>query len=161
MRRIRISIALALAAGAAPLAAQTQSAAPRVATTMPAAELTALDAIRKQVWIDWYAGDTAALRRSLGPELVALSPGLTHWQSLNESLAASIRYKAGGNTLESVSFDSTTVHRFGDVVVMFSLYTTNTARAGVRETQRGRATEVFVKAGGRWVHTSWHLDEAK
>lgn len=39
---------LALVTAAAPLAAQ---AAPRVATTLPPAELTALEAIRKDVWI--------------------------------------------------------------------------------------------------------------
>jgi hypothetical protein len=29
---------------------------------------------------------------------------------------------------------------------------------GKQSTQRGRATELFVRTNGRWVHTSWHLD---
>lgn len=145
----------ALAAAAPSLAAQT---APRVATTLPAAELSALEALRKDVWVYWFSGDTAALGRVLGPELVAISPETPHWQSLGESLAGSARFKAGGGRLVSVAFDSATIHRFGEVVVMFSRYTVVTEKGEKRSTQTGRATEVFVRTEGRWVHTSWHLD---
>lgn len=138
-----------------PLAAQ---AAPRVASTLPAAELRTLDAIRKDVWVNWFAGDTAALRRILTPELVAISPDAPHWQSLESTLAASAGFKAGGGKLLSVRFDSTTVHRMGDVVVMFSHYALELMNDGQRGTQKGRATEVFVRRDGRWLHSSWHLD---
>lgn len=138
-----------------PLAAQ---AAPRVTTTLSATELTALEAVRKAVWVDWFSGDTAALRRVLGPELVAMSAGAPYWQSLGETIAASARFKAGGGKLVSVGFDSTTTHRFGETVVMFSRYTVVMENTEGRATQKGRATEVFVRTNGRWVHTSWHLD---
>ncbi|MCC6317202.1 MAG: nuclear transport factor 2 family protein [Gemmatimonadaceae bacterium] len=150
-----VAILLATLALAAPAAAQS---APRVATTLPADELKALDQLRKDVWVNWFAGDTLALRRVLGPELVAISPDEPHWQSLPQSLAGAAGYKASGGRLLSVTFDSTTVHRFGDVVVMFSHYALAMENGGTRATQRGLATEVFVKHNGRWVHTSWHLD---
>ena len=35
-------------------------AAPRVTTTLSATELTALEAVRKAVWVDWFSGDTMA-----------------------------------------------------------------------------------------------------
>jgi hypothetical protein len=149
------AVALALVTAARPLSAQ---AAPRVATTLPAAELRALETARKAVWVDWFSGDTAALRRSLAPELVAISPGAPHWLSLDESIAGSARFKADGGRFVSVAFDSSMVHRFGDAVVMFSHYTVITAGSQGQRTQKGRATEVFVRANGRWVHTSWHLD---
>jgi ketosteroid isomerase-like protein len=132
--------------------------APRVATSLPASELAALDRIRKDVWVNWFAGDTSALRRVLTPELIAISPDVPHWQNLDQTLAASAGFKAGGGKLLSVDFDSTTVHRFGDVVVMFSHYRLALMHDGQRATQRGRATEVFVRRRGEWVHTSWQLD---
>lgn len=132
--------------------------APRVAAPLPAAELEALDKIRKDVWVNWFAGDTAALRRVLTPDLVAISPDVPHWQNLEQTLAASAGFRAGGGKLLSVDFDSTTVHRFGDVVVMFSHYRLALTHEGQRTTQNGRATEVFVRHRGQWLHTSWQLD---
>ena len=146
---------IALAVCAHSLGAQP---APRVATSLPAAELASLDRIRKDVWVNWFGGDTAALRRVLGPELVAISPDAPHWQTLEQTLAGSAGFKAGGGRLLSVDFDSTTVHRFGDVVVMFSHYRLELEHDRQRTTQKGRATEVFVRHRGRWVHTSWQLD---
>ena len=140
---------------ASPLAAQV---APRVTTTLSATELTALETIRRDVWVNWFSGDTAALRRVLGPELVAISTGAPHWQSLDETIAASAEFKAGGGHFVSVAFDSTMTHRFGETVVMFSHYAVVTESEGTRATQKGNATEVFVRTNGRWVHTSWHLD---
>ena len=148
-------LALATTASATPLAAQ---AAPRVATTLPAAELRALEALRHDVWVHWFAGDTAALRRVLGPELVAISPDGPHWQGLEQTLAGSAGFAAGGGRLLSIRFDSTTVHRMDNVVVMFSHYALELGQDTTRFQQAGRATEVFVRNGGRGVHTSWHLD---
>ena len=148
---------LALVTAASPLAAQ---AAPRIATTLPPTELSALEAIRKDVWVQWFAGDTAALRRVLGPELIAVSPDTPHWQTLAGTLSGSASFKAGGGRLLSVAFDSTTIHRFDHVVVMFSHYAVEMESGGKPFIQKGRATEVFVRHQGRWVHTSWHLDVA-
>jgi ketosteroid isomerase-like protein len=149
------ALLLALSASASPLTAQ---AAPRVATTLPAQELAELETVRKNVWVHWFAGDTAALRRVLGPELVAISPESPDYQSLDATLAGAAGFKASGATLASVTFTSTMVHRFGDVVVMFSHYALEMDKAGQRSEHKGRATEVFVRHNGRWVHTSWQLD---
>jgi ketosteroid isomerase-like protein len=150
-------LALALATTTTALVAQ---AAPRVAATLPPAELTALESLRKDIWVQWFTGDTAALHKVLPPELVAVSPDGAHWLSLQQSLDGSAQYKASGARFLSVDFDSTMVHRFGDVVVMFSHYTVVTEKSGKRSTQKGRATELFVRNNGKWVHTSWHIDVA-
>ena len=141
MRIIATVLALAMAAGQ--LSAQ---AAPRTAAALSGAELAGLETVRRAVWVDWFSGDTAALRRVLGPELVAIAPGVPHWHSLDESLAASAGFKASGGRLVSVSFDSTMTHRFGETVVMFSHYTVVTENGGRRQIQRGRATEVFIRS---------------
>lgn len=144
--------------GATPLAAQGRAPAPRVSGVLPAPELAALERIREQVWIDWFGGDTAALRRVLPPELVAISPDSPDFQTLEQTVAGAARYHAGGGRLTRIAFDSMQVHRFGDVVVLFSHYLVETRRGDRTGIQKGRATEVFVQSGGRWVHTSWQLD---
>ncbi len=149
------AVLLALTVGASPLASQD---APNVSSTLPAAERAELERIRNDVWVQWFTGDTAGLKRILPPELVAISPDGAHWQSLDETLKGSAGFRESGGELEDVAFDRTHIHRFGDVVVMFSHYSVRTRRNAQRSTQRGRATEVFVRRNGRWVHTSWHLD---
>jgi hypothetical protein len=152
----RLSLAIMTLLGGA-LVAQP---APRVTTELSPAAMRTLMPQRQAVWVDWFSGDTTALRRVLAPELVAMSPGAQHWQSLSESLAASAAFRAGGGRFVSVAFDSTSTHRFGETVVMFSHYAVVTERNGTRATQRGMATEVFVERQGRWVHTSWQLGQA-
>ena len=147
---------LAFAAAASSLSAQ---AAPRVAATFPPAELAELEAIREKVWVNWFAGDTTALRQVLAPELLAISGDSPDYQSLEQTLAGSAQFKASGAVLKSVTFTSPMAHRFGDVVVMFSHYALEIDRNGQQAAVTGRATEVFVRHNGRWVHTSWHLDE--
>ena len=150
------AILLALAACSSPLLGQ---AAPSVATTLQGAERAELLRVRRDVWVHWFGGDTAALRRVLAPELVAISGDDPGYQSLSKTLAGSAAFAASGRTLASVTFANDSIHRFGTVVVMFSNYTGGaTGREGF--TQKGRATEVFVRRGNRWVHTSWHLDNA-
>ena len=150
-----LALIAGLAAAATTLSAQ---AAPRVAQALPAAERAELERVRKAVWVDWFSGDTAALHRVLAPELVAISPSNPLWSSLGDMLAASADFKAKGNTLVSVNFDTTVVHSFGAVALMFSTYAVKTKNNGQESTQAGHVTEVFVRSGGRWVHTSWHLD---
>jgi hypothetical protein len=146
-------VGLALLAG--PLSAQP---APRVTKAVAPNDLAALETIRAAVWRDWFSGDTAALRRSLGPELIAMSTGAKYWQTLDETIVSSAKFKTDGGKFVSVAFDSSMTHRFGDAVVMFSRYAVVTEGSAGPRTIAGRATEVFVRANGRWVHTSWHLD---
>lgn len=148
------AIVLALAAAASPLAAQ---AAPSVATTLQDAERADLMRVRKDVWVHWFTGDTAGLRRTLAPELVAISPDDPGYQSLEKTIAGSASFAKTGRKLESVTFANDSIHRFGDVTVMFSAYEVVTSGQDAF-TMKGRATEVFVRRGNRWVHTSWHLD---
>ena len=99
-------LALVLAvSGPGTMAAQ---GAPRVAAPLPPAELKALEAIRKDVWVHWFTGDTAGLRRVLPPELIAISPDGTPWQTLEQTLEGSIKFKAAGNRFISVTFEGTT-----------------------------------------------------
>ena len=141
--------------GAAP---EEPSAAPQVTSDLPGHRLAELLLLRRKVWQAWFGGDTATLRRHLGPELVAIGPDSRPWERLGESLEASARFVADGSELLGVEFPVTVTHRFGPVVVLFSEYRLMHARNGALRALQGRSTEVFVESGGRWVHTSWHLD---
>lgn len=145
--------ALMLGAHINPVSAQSS---PLRSIPLSAEEHVTLQAMRKQVWVDWFSGNTDGLRGVLSPKLVAISPD--GWQSLDESIAGSVAFKNTGGRLMSVTFDHEVIHHFGDVVVMFSVYTLVTETQQKRAIQTGRATEVFVKSKGHWVHTSWHLD---
>jgi hypothetical protein len=151
MRMLKVSFVLMVAATS--LSAQ---AAPSVAATLPATELAALEKVRKDVWVHWFAGDTAGLRRVLAPELVAIDP--SGRETLEQTIRGSAEYKKGGARLVQIAFDNNVVHRFGDVVVLFSRYSLVTEMGGKRQPRSGQVTEVFVRRGTRWVHTSWHLD---
>lgn len=146
---------LAMLAATPSLAAQT---AHRATTPLPQREVDALETLRRDVWVHWFGGDTAALRRVLAPELVAISPDSELWQDLEASVAGSARYKANGGSLAAVEFSNTTVHHANGVVIMFSRYAAHLVNNGAHTEQKGRATEVFVKSNGAWVHTSWHID---
>jgi ketosteroid isomerase-like protein len=149
---------LAVFAGLLAATNLSAQAAPRMTGTLPAAERAHLEAVRKDVWVNWFSGDTAALRRVLAPELIAVSPSNATWSTLGDMIAGSARFKANGNEFVSVKFDTTAMHTFGNVVVMFSTYAVVTRHEGKESTQAGHATEVFVRHGKDWVHTSWHLD---
>lgn len=150
-----ITPSLAIVALATSLAAQP---APRMGTPLAGAELRALELVRDSVWVHWFSGDTAGLRRVLSPELVAMSSGDTLWQSLDQTVSGAAEFKKGGGRFVSVAFDHKTTHHFNGTAVLFARYTIVTERGGKRRTERGRVTEVFVRSGARWVHTSWHLD---
>lgn len=145
--------ALCLCVFAASAAAQP---APRVSADLPPAERTQLEQVRRSVWVHWFGGDTASLRRILAPELVAISP--EGRQSLTQTLAGSAGFRAGGGRLVSLDFADNVFQRMGDVVVLFSRYALVTEGGGRQQAQQGQVTEVFVRRDGRWVHTSWHLD---
>ncbi len=113
---------------------------------------------RRAVWGAWFTGDTATLRRHLAPELVAIGPDSRPWHTLAHSLEESERFAAAGSRLMDVAFPLTVPHRFGATVVLFSEYRVLLAAGDDVRAQQGRPTEVFVRSGGRWVHTSWHLD---
>ena len=89
---------------------------------------------------------------------MAISPDAPGYQSLSTTLAGSARYGAEPGRRVVISFDSTVVHRFGQVAVLFSRYRVAATKDGVSSLEQGLSTEIFVRHDRRWVQTSWHLD---
>ena len=133
------------------------------AGTAPSAEAVhqELFATREAVWRAWFQHDEAALRRIVTKDLIAIGAGMETWEGLEATVASSERFVRDGGKLLSLTFPKTEVQRYGDVAIVYSLYAAELERSGKRSTLAGRATEVFVRRGGRWEHPGWHLDMGK
>jgi hypothetical protein len=79
-------------------------------------------------------------------------PQITH---VDSALAA-----VGGRLLQ-LEFPHTEIEPFGELVVVYSLYDLTFEVNGTPTHQSGRATEVFQRRNGSWIHPSWHLDSGR
>ncbi len=124
-------------------------------------ELSSLLAEREAVWRGWFSGDREHLRKVLPGELIAIDPGVEEWSDKEQTLRNSAEFVAGGGKLIDLRFPKTEVLAYGDVAVLFTTYLFEIERAGERTTTSGRGTEVFVRRGGRWLNSGWHLDSGR
>lgn len=113
--------------------------------------------LREAAWRAWFAGDTEALGRMLPREFIGISMGgpLT---GRDQTLVESRGFHAEGGRLLKLEFPETQAQRYGDVVVLYGRYAVVYESGGSEKSLGGRLTEVFVRQGGRWIHTGWHLD---
>jgi ketosteroid isomerase-like protein len=112
-------------------------------------------AAREAVWRAWYAGDTAALARLVPEELMTV--GSDAFGTRESILAASRRFAASGAKLTRLAFPRTEFQSYGSTVILYTSYEIDIAREGQTRTERGVATEVFVRQNGRWLNTGWQV----
>lgn len=154
-------LAASLALPAAPLPGATPATPPTAATSpTPAAAIDPdVLALREAAWRAWLGGDEEALAAMLPADFVSISTKGEELSDLPHTLAVSRAFEASGGRLVRLSFPRTEAQRYGDVVILYSLYEVVLAdAAGNESTLRGRATEVFLRRDGRWLHPGWHLD---
>ena len=114
-------------------------------------------AAREAVWRAWYGGDVAALAALLPPELVTLGPGDEGWGARDGIIAASERYAKGGGKLTRLEFPRTEIQAYGNTAIIYTSYSLDVVEGGKPRTEHGKATEVFVRRGGKWLNTGWQL----
>jgi hypothetical protein len=113
---------------------------------------------REAVWRAWYGGDTAALGQLLPPELITLGPGADGWGTHDDVIAASARYATSGRKLVRLEFPRTDTQTYGNTVILYTSYELDVQQPdGKIQTERGKATEVFVRRDGTWLNTAWQL----
>jgi hypothetical protein len=117
----------------------------------------ALLTAREAVWRAWYAGKTSELRSLLPEELIALGPGASGWGTLNSIIADSEKFAAGGGTLTRLHFPRTEIQAYGQTAIIYTSYELEVRQDGKTRTERGKATEMFVHRGGKWLNTGWQL----
>jgi ketosteroid isomerase-like protein len=152
MRTIGLVLTV-LALSAAPVQAQQFGPAPDAATQR---ELLAL---REGAWHTWFSNDQEGFRRIVPDELVGLSWSGGPWEDRAQTMAQMQEFAKGGMTLKSLEFPRNVFQHYGDVVILYSTFRlVLTSPSGQLDETAGRATEIFVRRAGRWIHTGWHLD---
>lgn len=116
--------------------------------------------LREAAWRSWFAGDSAGFRRVVPEELIAIDAAGSAWSDREGQIEASRAFATGGGTLRSLSFPRNEFQVYGDVAILYSSYEVVHSVGDATRSRKGRATEVFVKRRGRWIHTGWHVDQS-
>jgi hypothetical protein len=119
-----------------------------------AARKSVLDA-REAVWRAWYAGDTAALKEMLPPELVTMESA--GWGERDGIIAASEQFARKGGKLTRLEFPKTEIQAYGNTVIIYTSYALDVSEGGKARSEHGKATEIFVRRDGKWLNTGWQL----
>jgi hypothetical protein len=112
---------------------------------------------REAVWRAWYSGDTRALAELLPPELVTMHSGSDSFGSYDSIVKQSEEFAKSGGKLTRLVFPRTEFQRYGNTVIIYTTYELDVDRGGKVTTERGKATEVFVRRAGKWLNTGWQL----
>ncbi len=115
-------------------------------------------AAREAIWRAWFANDRARVEELLPQHVIAINNGDTTWQDRRAVLASAEIFARDGGKLVRLAFPRTEFQVYGDVAILYSLFELEIEQRGNRTVQRGRATEIFVRRGGRWQNPGWHLD---
>jgi ketosteroid isomerase-like protein len=115
--------------------------------------------VREAVWRDWFGGNRKALMAILPADFVGIGAGGGTGQSRAETIASSEAFATAGGKLTNLAFTDNRIQRLGTVAIIYCGFSfTTTDKAGALNKVTGRATEVFVRSGNRWLHPGWHLD---
>jgi ketosteroid isomerase-like protein len=113
-------------------------------------------AARDAVWRAWFAGDTDRLTKLVPPELITLDDS-DEFGSRASNVEMSRGFAASGGKLTRLVFPRTEFQAYGQTVILYTTYEMDLTQGGKTRTDRGIATEVFVRQNGRWLNTGWQL----
>lgn len=121
-------------------------------------ERASLLTAREAVWRAWFAGDRNALLKVLPPELVTLSPDSARPVGTRDSeLSSSREFVSSGGKLTRLVFPTTEIQAYGNTAIIYTTYEMDVQAGGQTRTEKGMATEVFVRKDGQWLNTGWQL----
>jgi hypothetical protein len=113
-------------------------------------------AAREAVWRAWFAGNTDALSKLVPPELITLESS-EKFGTRASNLEGSRGFAASGGKLARLDFPRTEFQAYGSTVILYTTYELDLVSGGKTNTERGIATEIFVKQNGHWQNTGWQL----
>jgi ketosteroid isomerase-like protein len=158
---MKTKLALGIALGLAALTILPATGADKSLTTLTQTQYAELLRVQEAVWRAWFADDRAVLDKVLPEDTIAINYGAEKWEHRAEILESAKQFAAGGGKLIHLSFPHVEVQSFGDVAILYSLWTAEIEVDGQHSTNSGRATEIFVRRHGQWLNTGWHLDSGK
>ena len=150
--------ALVLVAWMVGLAAACASAGPSHGGALSAEERAELLGVRAAVWRAWFTGDEGTLLDLLPPDFIAIDPTGPIAPGREGQVAGLRAFRDSGGKLVGLDFPTTEIQLLGDVAVLYTTYAVELATPSGPQRMAGRATEVFQRRDGRWVHPGWHLD---
>ena len=120
-------------------------------------EKAALLNAREAVWRAWFAGDERALRELLPPELITLDGDSDAFGTLDTNIKGALSFAKSGGKLRRIEFPRTEIQAYGNTAIIYTTYALESEMGGDVHKEAGRATEVFVRRGDRWLNTGWQL----
>jgi Domain of unknown function (DUF4440) len=112
---------------------------------------------REAVWRAWFAGDIDRLEKLVPAELITIEPGADTFGTRASNVDGSRRSAASGRKLTRLVFPRTEFQVYGQTVILYTTYELDLTTGGKTRTERGAATEIFVRQHDRWVNTGWQL----
>lgn len=125
--------------------------------SLGADEKASLLKAREAVWRAWFAGDQQALKELLPPELITLDGPPDVFGTLESNLRESASFAKSGGKLVRLAFPRTDIQAYGRTAIIYTTYELEMNVNGQVSKEAGRATEVFVRRGERWLNTGWQL----
>jgi ketosteroid isomerase-like protein len=120
-------------------------------------ERASLLTAREAVWRTWFQGDTEGLGKLVPPELITVSSFDADFGTRESTLSQSRSFATSGAKLTRLAFPRTEIQAYGNTAIIYTTYEMDITSEGRTSTERGSATEVFVRQNGRWINTGWQL----
>lgn len=130
-------------------------------TTLPPQMRQRLLETREAVWRAWFSNDTEKLHKLIPEEVVTIDAGEEKWGNRASVLDGARKLASSGGKLVRLEFPKTEMQAYGRTVILYTKYLYEIETGGKRETNSGRATEVFVYRDGQFINTGWHMDSGK
>ncbi|HEX6884796.1 MAG TPA: nuclear transport factor 2 family protein [Planctomycetota bacterium] len=134
------------------------SAGGRHGGSLSPAERAELLGVRAAVWRAFFTGDEGTLLDLLPPDFIAIDPSGPIAPGREGQVEGLRAFRDSGGQLVALDFPVTEIQLLGDVAVLYTTYAVELATPQGPQRLAGRATEVFQRRDGRWVHPGWHLD---
>jgi ketosteroid isomerase-like protein len=113
---------------------------------------------REAVWKAWFTNDRAAMEKLIPEDVIAIDGHSETFADRAKIFADAQAFANSGTKLVKLEFPKTEIQVYGNTVIVYTTYVIETEANGKRNTQRGRATEMFVRRGDDLVNVGWHLD---